>query len=342
MAAIDFPNSPTVGQEYTVNDRTWVYAGNDVWNTVETGTIAGPTGPQGDQGPANVLSIGSVTSTIYDNSAEVTITGVSPSQTLNFVLREGPTGPETSITLGTISTGLPGTTAAAAITGPPGSQVLSLTIPQGPTGPETTISIGTVTTGTPGGSASVAITGPAGNQVLSLTIPQGPTGPEGNWTITGPTAPTAPAIDDGNGWFNSETGKFYIWYDNAWVEITSSLAGPTGPTGPSGDPTLTVSTPTLSSNNYTLVNTDVSKLIRINNGSSASTFFVPTEATYNFPIGTQINILQGGTGTLTVTASTPATTTIVATPSALLRTQWSGATLVKIAAETWWLSGDLR
>jgi hypothetical protein len=340
MADIDFPDSPTINDTFTVNNRTWVYVGNDVWNTVETGTIAGPTGPQGDQGPANVLTIGSVTSTIYDEDAEVEITGFSPDQTLNFVLREGPTGPPTSISLGTIDSTDAGGTGAASITGPAGAQVLSLTLPRGPTGPETTISVSN-TTGLPGTNASVSVTGPAGNQLVSFVIPQGPTGPEGNWNITGPTAPTAPAGQDGNGWFSSETGRFYIYYDGAWVEVTSNKIGPTGPTGPQGDPTLSVSPVTLTSNQYTIANGDQSKLLRVSNGSTASTIFVPTDATFNFAIGTQINFINEGTGSVTFTASTPATTTIRATPSTLMRTQYSGVTLVKLAANLWWLSGDL-
>lgn len=35
MAAIDFPNSPTVGEEFTSGDRTWVWDGS-VWNAKET------------------------------------------------------------------------------------------------------------------------------------------------------------------------------------------------------------------------------------------------------------------------------------------------------------------
>lgn len=47
---------------------------------------SGPQGPTGPIGPSNVLSIGTVTE---GPSAEVTITGESPSQTLNFVLPVG-------------------------------------------------------------------------------------------------------------------------------------------------------------------------------------------------------------------------------------------------------------
>jgi len=32
---------------------------------------------------------------------------------------------------------------------------------------------------------------------------------------------------------------------------------------------------------------------------------------------------------------------VFSTPGLKLRARWSGATLVKVAANTWWLSGDL-
>jgi hypothetical protein len=37
--------------------------------------------------------------------------------------------------------------------------------------------------------------------------------------------------DEGNVWFNSSDGRFYVYYDGFWVESLSNEAGPTGPTG---------------------------------------------------------------------------------------------------------------
>jgi hypothetical protein len=77
------------------------------------------------------------------------------------------------------------------------------------------------------------------------------------------------------------------------------------------------------------------------NSSSPITISVPTDATLNFPIGTTIDLLRVGTGTVTVAAVTSGTTTINATPGFKLRAQWSSATLMKRAANTWVLLGDL-
>jgi len=75
--------------------------------------------------------------------------------------------------------------------------------------------------------------------------------------------------------------------------------------------------------------------------SSAITLSIPTDATLNYPIGTSIDILQTGTGQVTIAAVTPGTTTVNATPGLKLRTTWSSATLFKRAANTWVVFGDL-
>lgn len=60
----------------------------------------GPEGPEGPAGPANKLSIGSVQS---GTTANATITGTAPEQTLNLVLPKGDTGTGLNI-LGTYAT----------------------------------------------------------------------------------------------------------------------------------------------------------------------------------------------------------------------------------------------
>lgn len=51
MAAIDFPNSPSLNQQFTVGGTTWSWNGT-VWTVVRTSAGAtGPTGPSGPSGP---------------------------------------------------------------------------------------------------------------------------------------------------------------------------------------------------------------------------------------------------------------------------------------------------
>jgi hypothetical protein len=99
--------------------------------------------------------------------------------------------------------------------------------------------------------------------------------------------------------------------------------------------------PTFVTNSYTLTIGDDGDLLMLNNSTTAGNLLIPTDASLNFPIGTQINIVQAGTGLITVAAVTPATTTVNATPGRKLRAQWSSAVLVKTAANTWLLMGDL-
>jgi hypothetical protein len=81
-------------------------------------------------------------------------------------------------------------------------------------------------------------------------------------------------------------------------------------------------------------------LIEINS-STGVTLSIPTDASVNYPVGTTLDILQTGAGQVTIAAATPGTTTVNATPGLKLRTQWSSATLMKRAANTWVVYGDL-
>jgi uncharacterized membrane protein YdcZ (DUF606 family) len=81
-------------------------------------------------------------------------------------------------------------------------------------------------------------------------------------------------------------------------------------------------------------------LIEINS-STGVTLSIPTDASVDYPVGTTLDILQTGTGQVTIAAVTPGTTTVNATPGLKLRTQWSSATLMKRAANTWIVYGDL-
>jgi hypothetical protein len=76
-------------------------------------------------------------------------------------------------------------------------------------------------------------------------------------------------------------------------------------------------------------------------GGTAVNVLIPTDATLNYPIGTTIDVLRTNTGAVTIEAVTPGTTTVNATPGLKLRAQWSSATLLKRAANSWVVFGDL-
>ena len=89
---------------------------------------------------------------------------------------------------------------------------------------------------------------------------------------------------------------------------------------------------------YTLVLADKNKIVEMSVGS-ANNLTVPLNSSVAFPIGSQINILQTGTGQTTIVAT--GGVTINATPGLKMRAQWSYATLVKRAENTWVLVGDI-
>jgi hypothetical protein len=89
---------------------------------------------------------------------------------------------------------------------------------------------------------------------------------------------------------------------------------------------------------YTLVLADKAKVVEMNVGS-ANSLTVPTNASVEFPIGTQIHIVQTGSGQTTVVA--PSGGTVNTATTLKLRAQWSAATLIKRAENTWVLVGDL-
>jgi hypothetical protein len=92
-------------------------------------------------------------------------------------------------------------------------------------------------------SAVVGPTGATGATGAASTV-TGPTGPTGIFSVAASTPPGSP--DEGDAWFDAETGRLFVYYDGYWVESASSNVGsqgPTGATGPTG-PNSTVTGPT--------------------------------------------------------------------------------------------------
>jgi hypothetical protein len=89
---------------------------------------------------------------------------------------------------------------------------------------------------------------------------------------------------------------------------------------------------------YTLALADKGKLVEISN-ASANTLTVPPSSSVDFPVGSQITVLQTGAGQTTITAGLGVT--INGTPGLKLRAQWSSVTLIKRLTDTWVVVGDL-
>jgi hypothetical protein len=106
---------------------------------------------------------------------------------------------------------------------------------------------------------------------------------------------------------------------------------------------LTINTQT--GTTYTSVLSDNGALVTLNNGSAISAT-IPTNASVAYPIGSQINFVWiTGAGQPTISAVTPGTTTILSTggtsTAPKIRTVNGVATAIKIATDTWLVTGDI-
>lgn len=126
--------------------------------------------------------------------------------------------------------------------------------------------------------------------------------------------------------FDSDLGRLCVYNGSAWEPLGQ---------------TTTVSAQTAT---YTLVIGDVGRTITMSSTSS-TTVHIPTDASVNFPVGTQITVVRINTGAVSVDATTSGTTTVNSSASApaapVLRVRYSSATLIKLAANLWLVVGDI-
>lgn len=104
-----------------------------------------------------------------------------------------------------------------------------------------------------------------------------------------------------------------------------------------GVPSIT--TISAKTDSYTLSNLNERDTIIEISKSTATTLTIPTNSSVAYPVGTTLDIIQTGTGQVTIAGA--GGVTVNATPGLKLRTQWSSATLLKRAENTWLVYGDL-
>lgn len=105
------------------------------------------------------------------------------------------------------------------------------------------------------------------------------------------------------------------------------------------------STYTAKTASYTFASGDEGNIFSMNNAATQQ-FNIPTDATFNFAVGTEINVFWiTGAGQPTIGAVTPGTTTVISTggtsATPKLRVANSGATCKKLAANSWIVFGDI-
>ena len=80
------------------------------------------------------------------------------------------------------------------------------------------------------------------------------------------------------------------------------------------------------------------------NKATAIAFKLPTDATYNFAIGTVITVLNIGAGAVTISAVTPGTTIVLsagAVAASPTVAQYKSAACVKTGANAWYVLGSI-
>ncbi len=360
MTALDFPDSPSVGDKFIVSGKAWIWTGVvwEIFGTISSGpagptgpasTVPGPTGPTGatgfsgptgPTGPAGldgsgITILGTLANTgllpssgnsagdAYMVTPDIYVWDVANSEWDNIGPIQGPTGP----------------------TGPSGARGDDSTIPgpTGPTGP--TGATGTAGLGYSGitftlssyssGTASGSV-----NKVDALIVGS-------SVRIVSPSNPLVYA----DGSIFSITGTavtISIFFDNTGDTLSSmtspmplSIVGARGVTGPAGlDSPNIISISQVATSAYTVQLADKNTMVEFDN-TAAITVTVPTNATAAFPVGSSITILKTGPGPETVTVIGDTGVTVYATPSASLRAQWSSANLIKRSINSWVLVGDL-
>jgi hypothetical protein len=147
----------------------------------------------------------------------------------------------------------------------------------------------------------------------------------------------------------SATDLDFTWINNDQGDITAvTTAAGSGLSGgaTSGAVALTRSSSySAKTDNYTIASGDEYDLFSMN-AATDKEFRIPTDATFNFAIGTEINFFWiTGAGQPSIVAETPGTTAVISTgatsASPKLRLANSAATAIKLAANSWLVVGDI-
>ena len=165
---------------------------------------------------------------------------------------------------------------------------------------------------------------------------------------------TSPA--EGQFAFTKDDNSLFYYSGAAWVasgatgDVTGVTAGigitVTDPTGPVPTVALAATTYSAKTAAYTFADGDQGDIFSMNNAATQQ-FNIPTDATFDFAVGTEINVFWiTGAGQPTIGAVTPGTTTVISTGATSatpkLRVANSGATCKKLAADSWIVFGDIE
>lgn len=137
-----------------------------------------------------------------------------------------------------------------------------------------------------------------------------------------------PTLDAGEVGVETDSGRFKVGDGTtAWNSLDYALA-----------PAAYGSINTQSGTTYTIVADDGLRLTSFTS-SSPITVTIPPNSSVPFPTGSRVDIVQYGTGTVTVSGDTGVT--VQTGTTAETRTQYSVVSAIKMDTDTWMLVGDL-
>jgi hypothetical protein len=93
---------------------------------------------------------------------------------------------------------------------------------------------------------------------------------------------------------------------------------------------------------FTPALSDNAAIVTLTN-ASAIALTIPPNSSVAYPVGSQINFIQGGSGQVTISGGSGVTiaSTGVTAASPKLRVQYSSASAIKVATDTWYVIGDI-
>jgi len=140
------------------------------------------------------------------------------------------------------------------------------------------------------------------------------------------------SVEEGELYFNSSENRFKVGTSGSWVNIidtnnyniTSSRSVSTISNGSS-------------SFSYAVLYEDSNSILLADSASSVN-FIVPSNETYEIPVGSSIKVVRSGEGSVEFTGESGVT---INSPSDIyLTAQWSDIDLIKVDTDTWILSGE--
>jgi hypothetical protein len=77
------------------------------------------------------------------------------------------------------------------------------------------------------------------------------------------------------------------------------------------------------------------------NNASPNTLTIPTDASVEFPIGTEIRVIQIGSGTTSISGNTGVTLNGISAGTGAITGQWDEVRLYKSGVNTWYVTGNI-